>query len=67
MVALIPKSQIQGFNVDTVEKALVFGSLALRAALVGSDNALAEDRAVVIDVRATGENTGVLSIQMVKK
>ena len=64
MVALLPKTQIESFNIDTVEKAIVFGSLALRAALVGNDNANAEDRTVVIGVRATGETTSILSLDL---
>ena len=64
MVALLPKTQIESFNIDTVEKAIVFGSLALRAALVGNDNANAEDRTVVIGVRATGETSSVLSLDL---
>lgn len=43
MVALISKSQIQDFNIDTVEKALIFGSFSLRSALVGSDNGNTDD------------------------
>ena len=64
MVALLPKTQIESFNIDTVEKAIVFASLALRAALVGNDNANAEDRTVVIGVRATGETTSILSLDL---
>lgn len=64
MVALIPKSQIQGFNVDTVEKALVFGALALRAALVGSDNSNAEDLAVSINVSAIDRVLGNLNLEI---
>ncbi len=64
MVALISKPEIQGRNIDTVEKAIVFGALALRAALVGTDNAHAENRAVVIGVRATGQTTAILSLDL---
>ena len=64
MVALLPKAQIESLNIDTVEKAIVFGSLALRAALVGNDNANAEDLTVVIGVRATGEATAILSLDL---
>ena len=64
MVALLPKAQIESLNIDTVEKAIVFGALALRAALVGSDNAHAEDRTVVIGVRATGETSAILSLDL---
>ena len=64
MVALLPKTQIESFNIDTVEKAIVFGALALRAALVGRDNSHAEDRTVVIGVRATGETSSILSLEL---
>ena len=64
MVALLSKTQIESLNIDTVEKAIVFGSLALRAALVGNDSANAEDRTVVIGVRATGETSSVLSLDL---
>ena len=64
MVALLPKAEIESRNIDTVEKAIVFGSLALRAALVGNDSANAEDRTVVIGVRATGETSSVLSLDL---
>ena len=64
MVALLPKAQIESLNIDTVEKAIVFGSLALRAALVGNDNANAEDLTVVIGVRATGETSAILSLDL---
>ena len=64
MVALMPKSQIQGFNIDTVEKALVFGALALRAALVGSDNSNAENLAISLNVSAIDETTGNLNLEI---
>lgn len=64
MVALLPKSQIQGFNIDTVEKALVFGSLMLRAALVGAENENTEDSNVTINVFASDETTANLSLDV---
>ena len=54
MVALISKSQIQAFNIDTVEKALIFGALSLRSALVGSDNEHTEDTTISSDISTSG-------------
>ncbi len=64
MVALLYKTTIQSLNVDTVEKALVFGTLVLRAALVGSDNSNAADLAVTINVSATSETEGNLNLEI---
>ncbi len=64
MVALLSKTTIQSLNVDTVEKALVFGALVLRAALVGSDNSNAADLAVTINVSATSETEGNLNLEI---
>ena len=54
MVALISKSQIEDFNIDTVEKALIFGSVSLRSALVGSDNGNTDDTNISSDISTSG-------------
>ncbi|MGK7897532.1 MAG: hypothetical protein AB4372_28915 [Xenococcus sp. (in: cyanobacteria)] len=64
MVALISKSRIQEFNIDTVEKALVFGTLGLRAALIGKNNINTEDPAVTINVYGKSETEGNLNLEI---
>ena len=64
MVALISKSRIQEFNIDTVEKALVFGALGLRAALIGKNNSNTEDLAVSINVLRKNEVEGNLNLEI---
>ena len=64
MVALLSKTEIQSLNIDTVEKALVFAALVLRAALVGEDNANAADLAVSINLSATNESEGTLNLEI---
>ncbi len=63
MVALIPKAEIEALNIDTVERAIAFSALALRAAIVGRTEFDAnEDRDVLIDIVANRDNTTSLAI-----
>ncbi len=65
MVKLIPKSEIQALNIDTVERAIVFSTLALRAAIVGrTEFDKDEDRDVLIDIVTNRDNTTSLSIDV---
>ncbi len=62
MVALIPKSEIEALNIDTVERAIVFAALALRAAIVGADNSNNKSRDVGLNVSINRDNTSDLDI-----
>ncbi len=62
MVALIPKAEIEALNIDTVERAIVFAALALRAAIVGSDNSNNQSRQVTLNTRVARDSTVTLSI-----
>ena len=62
MVALIPFAEIEALNIDTVERAIVFAALALRAAIVGADNSNNQSREVTINSRVNRDNTVTLSI-----
>ncbi len=63
MVNLITKAAKQALNIDSVERAIVFGALALRAAIVGNTEFDAdEDRDVLIDIVANRDNTTSLAI-----
>lgn len=62
MVALIPKGEIEALNIDTVERAIVFAALALRAAIVGSDNSNNQSRQVTLNTRVARDNTVTLAI-----
>ena len=63
MVNLITKAEIETLNIDSVERAIVFGALALRAALVGNTEFDAnEDRDVLIDIATNRDNTTSLAI-----
>jgi len=64
MVALISKAEIEGKNIDTVEKAIAFGALALRSALIGADNSQANDRKVSIRISPSRESPSYLSIDI---
>ncbi len=65
MVNLITKAAKQALNIDSVERAIVFGALALRAAIVGrSEFDANEDRDVLIDIVANRDNTTSLSIDV---
>lgn len=63
MVSLLSKTEIQSLNIDTVEKALVFGALALRAALVGSDSSFAADSSVALDVQTVSNDSASLKLE----
>ena len=63
MVNLITKAEIEALNIDTVERAIAFSALALRAAIVGRTEFDAnEDRDVLIDIVANRDNTTSLAI-----
>lgn len=62
MVALIPKVEIEALNIDTVERAIVFAALALRAAIVGSDNSNNQSRQVTLNTRVARDSTVTLTI-----
>ena len=62
MVALIPKAEIEALNIDTVERAIVFAALALRAAIVGANNSNNKSREVTLNSRVNRDNTVTLSI-----
>ncbi len=62
MVALIPKAEIEALNIDTVERAIIFAALALRAAIVGADNSNNKSREVTLNSRVNRDNTVTLSI-----
>ena len=65
MVNLITKAAKQALNIDTVERAIVFGALALRAAIVGrTEFDKDEDRDVLIDIVTNRDNTTSLSIDV---
>ncbi len=65
MVALIPKAEIEALNIDTVERAIAFAALALRAAIVGrTEFDSDEDRDVLIDIVTNRDNTTSLSIPL---
>ncbi len=62
MVALIPKAEIEALNIDTVERAIVFAGLALRAAIVGADNSNNQSREITLNTRVSRDNTVTLTI-----
>ncbi len=62
MVALIPKAKIEALNIDTVERAIVFAGLALRAAIVGADNSNNQSREITLNTRVSRDNTVTLTI-----
>ena len=62
MVALIPKTEIEALNIDTVERAIVFAALALRAAIVGADNSNNKSRDVGLNVVINRDNSSDLDI-----
>ena len=65
MVNLITKAAKQALNIDSVERAIVFGTLALRAAIVGNSEFDAnEDRDVLIDIVTNRDNTTSLAIDV---
>ena len=64
MVALISKSRIEQFNIDSVEKALVFAVLGLRVALIGKNNTNTKDLAVSINVLRKNEVEGNLNLEV---
>ncbi len=65
MVALIPHSEIQALNIDTVERAIIFAALSLRAAIVGrTEFDPNQDRDVLIDIVTNRDNTTSLSIDV---
>ena len=64
MVTLLSKTKIQSLNIDTVEKALVFGVLGLRAALIGRNNSNTVDSAVSIKVLRRNELEGNLNLEV---
>ena len=64
MVALISKAEIQNKNIDMVEKAILFGALALRSALIGADNSQVNDRKVSIRISPSREPPSYLSIDI---
>ena len=64
MVALLTKTEIQSLYIDTVEKALVFGALFLRAALVGSDDANADNLNAALNLSAVSDTEGNLNLEV---
>ncbi|ELS04804.1 hypothetical protein Xen7305DRAFT_00045400 [Xenococcus sp. PCC 7305] len=64
MVALFSKTEIDSLNIDTVEKALVFGALVLRAALVGPDDGNADNTNVSLNVSTSTDGTGSLDLEI---
>ncbi len=62
MVALILKAEIEALNIDTVERAIVFAALALRAAIVGADNSNNQSRQITLNTKIARDNTVTLSI-----
>ena len=62
MVALIPKTEIEALNIDSVERAIVFAALALKAAIVGADNSNNKSRDVGLNVSINRDNTSDLDI-----
>ena len=65
MVNLITKAEIEALNIDTVERAIAFAALALRAAIVGrTEFDPNQDRDVLIDIVANRDNTTSLSIDV---
>ena len=64
MVALLTKTEIESLNIDTVEKALVFGALFLRAALVGSDDGNADNFNAALNVSAVSDTEGNLNLEL---
>lgn len=62
MVALLPKTTLNNLRIDTVERAIVFSGLALRAAIVGEDNSNNNSRDVGINVKINRDNTAELAI-----
>ncbi|MDJ0575291.1 MAG: hypothetical protein QNJ65_09015 [Xenococcaceae cyanobacterium MO_234.B1] len=65
MVNLITKAAKQALNIDSVERAIVFGALALRAAIVGNTEFdVNEDRDVLIDIVTNRDNITSLSIDV---
>lgn len=54
MVALIPKAKINEFNIDTVERAIVLGAMALRLAIAKSNNNDELRKQVKISLRNRG-------------
>ena len=64
MVALLTKTEIQSLYIDTVEKALVFGALVLRAALVGSDDANADNLNAALNLSAVSDTEGNLNLEI---
>lgn len=64
MVALIPKTEIESLNIDTVERAIIFAALALRAAIVGADNSNNQNRDVTLNTSVARDNTVSLSINV---
>ncbi len=65
MVNLITKAEIEALNIDTVERAIAFAALALRAAIVGrTEFDPDEDKDVLIDIVTNRDNTTSLSIDV---
>lgn len=64
MVDLIPKTEIEALNIDSVERAIVFAALALKAAIVGADNSNNKSRDVTLNVRINRDNTSDLDINV---
>ncbi len=64
MVALLPKTIINNLRIDTVERAIVFAALALRAAIIGTDNSNSKSRDVTLNIRINRDNTANLDIDI---
>lgn len=64
MVNLLPQSTIDSFNIDTVERAIVFSTLALQTAISKVPDNLELRQKVKLDIRTKNLNDLILAIDV---
>jgi hypothetical protein len=62
MVKLVSQSKLESLHIDTIERAIVFSSLALKAAIVGVDGTNFTDKRIQVNVLQKGKNELVLKL-----